>query len=626
MSNVNILRIEWRANKLIRCPICNSDHGCSATADDLHFCWRTHNDVPGWVYLGACRNGCGMFRDTGRRGGGPASRRPPSGRQAAHQTTHQGNGQAAADPPPPAVDCAAYLKQYQANARELRLLASALGASTEALRRLRVGYVPQEAEDAPDHWLFPERDGGGRIIGLLRRYLNGRKRQVAHTRRGLIYDPDRVPGAGELVLVVEGASDVAAGLTVGLCVVGRPNNLGGVEDLARLLGGVARQGAQVVVLGENDRKPSGVWPGKEGAEHVASELAAAWGLPVGWALPPEGVKDLRKWTAKLNVNPRNKASCDKAREEIARDCRTNLKPDGGGGGGKDSGGTAGGGNKRPARGATDSTRRRRGGVGGEKDCATFTAENLLRAGGPGEDPLGDYDRLGPSTRRVLAEGLTGAPCPRHYIPLLQGKSAPRKGLAVRVDCRRYGCPPCAARRRCYWLTHFMPLFAEHGRLHAWHGQQQGKGRPAPYWALRRCRADYASFSCPDAALVLATHALPGSEPVDVLGAVELAAQALLSLGAGSPRKPINTSRSWALRESRDKGDYVRRGAAPRGRFPLVVSRLRRERMNPAVQPTTRGARCDWMFPEGWPEERMEFYFDGLGAPPGPGEEGAGPAK
>jgi hypothetical protein len=138
------------------------------------------------------------------------------------------------------------------------------------------------------------------------------------------------------------------------------------------------------------------------------------------------------------------------------------------------------------------------------------------------------------------------------------------------------------------------------------------------------RADYVAFfrAAGDAALVLATHPIPGSAPVDVPAAAELAASALLALGAGSPRKPVGTSRAWALHEERTKADYVRRGAAPRGGFPLVVSRLQRERMNPNVQPTTRGARADWMFPEGWPEERMEFYFDGLGAPPGPGE-GAG---
>jgi hypothetical protein len=589
---MNIVRIAWRASKLIRCPICGADHSCSATVDDLHFCWHTHHDVPGWVHVGQCRNGFQMFYPAG----GTNGRAPPP------RSNGRANGRTAPAPrEAPAVNCAAYLEGHRANARELRLLADALGVSYEALRRLRVGYVPQEAEDQSEHFLFPERDGAGRVVGLLRRYLSGHKRQVSGTRRGLVYDPDLVPDG--LALVVEGASDVAAGLTAGLCVIGRPNNLGGVEDLARLLGDVARRGTEVIILGENDRKPGGAWPGREGAERAASELAGAWNLPVGWALPPEGVKDLREWLHRLKVSPGDPTACAEAGREIVGDCRTQG---------------AGGRNKRPAR-CAEIPPYIRGGYGGGGDEGARNILGNLRAPAP---KLTHFDFLGLSTRRVLAEGLTGVPCPRHYTPLLQGKSVPLKGLAIRADCQKYSCPPCAARRRCRWLTHLMALFDEHQGLHAWRGDSQGRTWKTVSARLSRQRADYvAFFGAAGAAptLVLATRPVPGSEPVDVPAAAELAASSLLSLSGGSPRKPISTSRAWALHEDRDKGDYVRRGAAPRGGFPLVVSRLRREHLDPAVQNTSRGARCDWTFPADWPEERIELYFEGLGSPPRPGE-------
>jgi hypothetical protein len=103
-----------------------------------------------------------------------------------------------------------------------------------------------------------------------------------------------VPVLGEPVLIVEGHSDVAAALTVGLAAVGRPNNVGGVEYLAPLLADFAKQGGEVIVLGENDRRqrPDGEWihPGLEGAEKVTREVADTWRRSIGWTLPPKEVR------------------------------------------------------------------------------------------------------------------------------------------------------------------------------------------------------------------------------------------------------------------------------------------------------------------------------------------------
>lgn len=100
-------------------------------------------------------------------------------------------------------------------------------------------------------------------------------------------------------MIVEGASDVAALTTHGFAAMGRPSNIGGVKIIASYLDRRARD-RNVLVVGENDRKPgrcpkncegcSNCWPGRYGAERVATEL----GVP--WACVPKPFKDVRQWS------------------------------------------------------------------------------------------------------------------------------------------------------------------------------------------------------------------------------------------------------------------------------------------------------------------------------------------
>src|SRR5262249_50858139 len=139
--------------------------------------------------------------------------------------------------PKPTIDWAAYLHQHRSNAREVLLLARILGVHPDALRRLQMGYVP-EADDEPNHWLFPERDAEARVIGLLRRFANGKKRRMAGASSGLIFEETNMKNRKtitDMLLIVEGPTDVAAAFTMGLNAVGRPNNMGGAELLAALL-------------------------------------------------------------------------------------------------------------------------------------------------------------------------------------------------------------------------------------------------------------------------------------------------------------------------------------------------------------------------------------------------------
>jgi len=65
------------------------------------------------------------------------------------------------------------------------VLADQLGpaVTADAISKLGVGYYP--AEDA---WIFPERDETGRVVGLTKRYGNGRKIAWKGGKRGLSYE------------------------------------------------------------------------------------------------------------------------------------------------------------------------------------------------------------------------------------------------------------------------------------------------------------------------------------------------------------------------------------------------------------------------------------------------------
>jgi DNA-binding XRE family transcriptional regulator len=185
-------------------------------------------------------------------------------------------------------------------------LAQQLGVRREALDRLEIGWSEQNPA-----WLIPERDAAGNVIGIVRRYRNGQKRQWPGGRRGLTFALNWQLDSGP-VLLVEGASDVAALLSIGMCVIGRPSNSGGVALLIELLCRLPLE-RRIVVVGENDRKRhedlkpsvrdrhspdceacSLCWPGHFGAFSAARQLSESLLRPVDVAFPPLNAKDVRE--------------------------------------------------------------------------------------------------------------------------------------------------------------------------------------------------------------------------------------------------------------------------------------------------------------------------------------------
>jgi hypothetical protein len=183
----------------------------------------------------------------------------------------------------------------------LEELGAMLGLPTTSIRPLRPGWANEMDLQAiigkrprGPAWIFPMRDGTGTIIGLCARGRDGAKWTLTGGSLGL-FIPEGLDHLPDPVLVPEGASDTCAALAAGWAAVGRPSsnlNEEKMEYIATLL-----KGRRAVLIGENDRKPDGKWPGRDGAIKTADYLASSWKREVPWRLPPSPHKDLRAWMA-----------------------------------------------------------------------------------------------------------------------------------------------------------------------------------------------------------------------------------------------------------------------------------------------------------------------------------------
>lgn len=149
--------------------------------------------------------------------------------------------------------------------------------------------------DGKPVYTFPEQDGAGNTIGINRRFPDGAKKHMPGGGRGLTlpngWDDDRDAG----LFIVEGPTDTAAMVAACLPAIGRPSNTGGVAFLAEAIGRAIPQDREIIVVGENDKKSDGQWPGMTGAIMVAGGLQAALNRPVSWSMAPTDYKDVREY-------------------------------------------------------------------------------------------------------------------------------------------------------------------------------------------------------------------------------------------------------------------------------------------------------------------------------------------
>jgi hypothetical protein len=157
-----------------------------------------------------------------------------------------------------------------------------LGVDTDCLKAIGCAWSTFNA------WAFPMKDATEKIIGIRLRNNQGDKWAVKGSKAGLFlptnyyYIPDGV------CYLVEGPTDLAAAMTIGLRAIGRPACLG---QEAMILDYIRRNGIQrLVIVTDNDQPDKfGVVAGFRGAEKLQSILP----VPSCVWIPP--TKDIREF-------------------------------------------------------------------------------------------------------------------------------------------------------------------------------------------------------------------------------------------------------------------------------------------------------------------------------------------
>lgn len=234
----------YRVNKKHPCRICGRPDWCTYQ-DGADCCMRVESDVPmkngGWLH----------------RSDGAASRYVPP-RRAIQEVK---------------VDLSGLWGRWsrETDFHQVDGLAMSLGVDAESLRL--IGCARSDRA-----WAFPMKSAGSELIGIRLRDDTGRKWAVKGSRQGLFLSEF---GCEPVAYVVEGPTDAAAALTIGLSVIGRPSCLGCEGEI---LSYVQRQKVRrVVIVTDNDEA------GLRGATKLQNVLT----IPSCIYVPP--CKDLREF-------------------------------------------------------------------------------------------------------------------------------------------------------------------------------------------------------------------------------------------------------------------------------------------------------------------------------------------
>ena len=204
-----------------------------------------------------------------------------------------------------ALDFGRVHKGYDGDAVLVEGLATALGVDDEALKALDVRFNRFE-----ECWSFPMRNAEGKIVGLRFRELGGsRKWSAKGSKDGLFYAAngfarEDASKSGRELVIVEGPSDTAAAMSLGLFVVGRSSCQTGAALLRALIRRVRPR--IVTIVADNDT------PGIRGAELLAGQLVGCQSpstdyearLPVRVLVVPHPYKDLRAWYLSGALTPK----------------------------------------------------------------------------------------------------------------------------------------------------------------------------------------------------------------------------------------------------------------------------------------------------------------------------------
>ncbi len=171
---------------------------------------------------------------------------------------------------------------HRIDAGTLARLCNVLGMAGQGLVRIGVGWDGAA-------WTFPMRDDSHRVIGIRRRFPDGRKLSVKGGHEGCFVPLEGLGDMTDLVLVCEGPTDTAAMLELGFEAIGRPSCSGGVSIVKSLT-----KGREVAIIADDDE------PGLRGANRLADELWSS-NRDVKVVVPLAG-KDARDWARSASAD------------------------------------------------------------------------------------------------------------------------------------------------------------------------------------------------------------------------------------------------------------------------------------------------------------------------------------
>lgn len=156
-------------------------------------------------------------------------------------------------------------------------LSDSLGVKVESLIELDAAWSRQHQA-----WAFPMRNCQRSIVGIRLRSMDGKKWAVTGSTQGLFL-PSRVPFF-EPAVIVEGPTDAAAALSIGLYPIGRASCNCGADDINEYLSTLKARRVIIVADNDEDKEVNGrrIRPGIDGALRLQEKFkvkSCIW-LPV----------------------------------------------------------------------------------------------------------------------------------------------------------------------------------------------------------------------------------------------------------------------------------------------------------------------------------------------------------
>jgi hypothetical protein len=231
-----------RVSKKEPCAACGKDSWC-LFSDTSALCMRVQSNRPLVM-----RNGdMGWWHDSG------VTPRPQKSKPIKESTT---------------IDAAGMMGQWRRSTLKtwIAKMSDSIGVDCASVMRLNPAWAPDW-----NAWAWPMSNGNGKVCGIRLRTDSGRKFAVTGSQQGLF-----VPAAepANRVFLVEGPTDTAALLSLGVYAIGRPSASGGMMEIKQTIARLRIREVVIIADNDQDKEHNGrkFNPGYDGARALQNHL------------------------------------------------------------------------------------------------------------------------------------------------------------------------------------------------------------------------------------------------------------------------------------------------------------------------------------------------------------------